>query len=197
MRFAFIQTGFDRLGDDFELLTRGGAIDVDGDEHGPVATLFEPCGQLAAGGGFTGALQASHENHRRWLGGELEAGGIAAQHLDQLVTDDLDDLLGRGESGKHFSANGFGADMFDELVDDVEVNVRFEHGGADLFERFLDVFFSERALPAEDFEGSLQFFCKVLKHRSDLQGSVVSGSGQRQGWSWVSWVAALARLSAS
>ena len=77
---------------------------------------------------------------------ELEAGGIAAEQFDQLVADDLDDLLGGRKSGKHFSANGFGADMFDELVDDVEINVRFEHGDADLFERFLDVLFSKRAL---------------------------------------------------
>ena len=28
------------LGDDFELLAGGGAVDVDGDEHGAVAGLF-------------------------------------------------------------------------------------------------------------------------------------------------------------
>ena len=103
--------------------------------------------------------------------------------VDQLVADDLDDLLGGRERGKHFSADGFGADVLDEVVDDVEVDVGFEQGDADFAQGFGDVFFSERALAAKDLEGALQFVCKVLKHRSRPvyrdQWSVVSG--QRPG----------------
>ena len=54
--FAFVKAGLDGLGDDFELLARGGTIDVDRDEHGAVSAFFEPLGELAGGGGFTGAL---------------------------------------------------------------------------------------------------------------------------------------------
>ena len=57
--------------------------------------------------------------------------------VDQFVADDLDDLLGGRKSGKHFSANGFVADVVYELVDDVEVDVGFEHGDANLAQRFL------------------------------------------------------------
>ena len=38
--------GFDGLGNDLELLARGGAVDVDRDEHGAVAALFEPRASL-------------------------------------------------------------------------------------------------------------------------------------------------------
>ena len=38
--FAFVETGLDGLGDDFELLARGGTVDVDRDEHGAVAAFF-------------------------------------------------------------------------------------------------------------------------------------------------------------
>ena len=132
-----------------------------------MATLFEPGGQLAAGGGFAGALQAGHENDRGRLRGELEAGGVFAEQCDQLVANDLDDLLGGRKRGEHFGADGLGADVLDEVVDDVEVDVGFEQGHADFAQGFGDVLFSERALAAEVLEGALQFVCKVLKHRSD------------------------------
>ena len=165
-QIAFVEAGFNGLGDDFELLARGGAVDVDRDQHGAVAALFEPRGELAGGGGFAGALQAGHEDHRGRLGGEFEARGVFAEQRDQLVADDLDDLLGGRERGKHFGADGFLADVLDELVDDVEVDVGFKQGHADFAQRFGDVFFGERALAAKVLEDALQFVGKVLKHRS-------------------------------
>ena len=85
---------------------------------------------------------------------------------DQLVADDLDDLLGGREGGEDFGADGLGADVLDEVADDVEVDVGFEQGHADFAQGFGDVFFSERALAAEGLEGTLEFVCEVFKHRS-------------------------------
>ena len=97
---AFVELGLDGFGDDFELLAGGGAVDVDGDEHGAVAALFEPGRELAGGGGFAGALQAGHENDRGRLRGEFEAGRVFAEEGDELVANDLDDLLGGRERGE-------------------------------------------------------------------------------------------------
>ena len=97
---AFVEFGLDGLGDDLELLAGGGAVDVDRDQHGAVAALLEPGGQLAGGGGFAGALQAGHQDDRGRLRGELEAGRVFAEQGDQLVADDLDDLLGGRERGE-------------------------------------------------------------------------------------------------
>ena len=37
---AFVELGLDGFGDDLELFAGGGAVDVDGDEHGAMAALF-------------------------------------------------------------------------------------------------------------------------------------------------------------
>ena len=76
---SFVELGVDGLGDDFELLAGGGAVDVDGDEQGAVAALFEPGGELAGGGGFAGALEAGHEDDGGGLGREFEARGVVAE----------------------------------------------------------------------------------------------------------------------
>ncbi len=113
---AFVEFGFDGFGDDLELLARGGAIDVDRDEHGPMAALLEPGGELAAGGGFAGALQAGHENDRGRLRGEFEAGRVFAEQCDQLVADDLDDLLGGRKRGEHLGSDGLDANVLDQVA---------------------------------------------------------------------------------
>ena len=103
---AFVEADFDGFGDDFELLAGGGAVDVDRDQHGAVAALFEPGGELAGGGGFAGALQAGHEDDGGRLRGEFEAGRVFAEEGDELVANDFDDLLGGRERGEDFSADG-------------------------------------------------------------------------------------------
>ena len=93
--------------------------------------FLQPCGELAGGGGFAGALQAGHQDDRRRLRGELEARGVLAEERDQFVAHDLDDLLGRRERGQHFLADGLVADVLDQVLDDVEVDVGFEQRDAD------------------------------------------------------------------
>ena len=159
----------DGLGDDGELFAGGGAVDVDGDEEGAVAPLLEPCRELAAGGGFAGALQAGHEDDGGRLGGEFEAGGVFAEDLDELVVDDLDDLLGGRERGGDAGAEGFFADVVDEALDDGEVDVGFEEGEADFAKGFADVFFGDGALAAKVFEGALELFLQIFKHGRRIQ----------------------------
>ncbi len=89
------------------------------------------------------------------------------EQLDQLVAHDLDDLLGGRKRGQHFGADGLGANVLDQVVDDVEVDVGFKQRHANLAQRFGDVLFGERALAAQILEGALQFICKVLKHSSN------------------------------
>ncbi len=146
------------------MLAGGGAVDVDRNQHGAVTALFEPGGELAGGGGFAGALEAGHENDRRRLRGEFEAGRVLAEEGDKLVADDFDDLLGGGKGGEDFGADGLDANLLDEVAGDVEVDVGFEQGSADFAQGFGDVFFSERALAAEGFEGALEFVGEVFKH---------------------------------
>jgi len=122
-----------------------------------VAGFFEPLGEFAAGGGFTGALEACHENDAGWLGGFLEARGVFAEDINELVVNDFDDLLGGAEGSGDFFADGAGADVLDQLVDDGEVDIGLEEGESDLAERFGDVLVGDRALAAETFKRTLEF----------------------------------------
>ena len=153
---AFVEVDAGGFGDDGELLAGGGAVDVDGDEHGAVAALFEPLGELGGGGGFAGALEAGHEDDAGRLRGGFELGDIFAEEGDELVVDDFDDLLGGAEGGGDLGAERLDADVGDEVVDDVEVDVGLDEGEADLAHGVGDVFFGDGALAAEGLEGTLE-----------------------------------------
>jgi len=104
-----------------------------------------------------------HQNDCGRLRGEFETRRILAQHRDQLVAHDLDDLLG-GDSAVSTRSDGLRADLLDEIADDVEVDVGLEQRYANFAQGFDDIFFGERALATEGFKGALQFICQILKH---------------------------------
>jgi hypothetical protein len=84
--------------------------------------FFEPLGELAGGGGLTGALQAGHEDDGGRLRGEVLKRAVSLPRMvDELVVDDFDDLLGGREGGGDLRAEGLGADVLDEVVDDVRL----------------------------------------------------------------------------
>ena len=87
----------------------------------------------------------------------MEAGGVFAEDIDELVVDDFDDLFGGAEGGGDFFADGAVADVLDQLVDDSEVDVGLEEGETDLAEGVGDVLVGDGALAAEIFEGTLEF----------------------------------------
>ena len=155
-KLAFVEVDAGGFGDDGELLAGGGAVDVDGDKHRAVAALFEPLGELGGGGRLSASLQPGHEDDTGRLRGGLELGNVLAEEGDELVVDDFDDLLGRAEGGGDLGAERLDADVGDEIVDDVEVDVGFDEGEADLAHGVGDVFFGDGALAAEGLEGTLE-----------------------------------------
>ena len=114
--FAFVDVGLDRLRDDFQLLARGGTIDVDRNQQRAMAALLQPVRQLAGGRRLTGTLQAGHENDGRRLRGKLQLGRVFAQDLDQFVAHNLDDLLAGRERGHHLLADRLRPDVVDQLL---------------------------------------------------------------------------------
>ncbi len=94
-----------------------------------------------------------------------------------------------------------------EVVDDLEVDVGFEQGDANLAQGFGDVFFSERALAAKVLEDALQFVGEVFKHgsvpvyrnrrkeigRCDRLGRSLASSFRGNGGSIAGWLAGYAR----
>ena len=140
-----------------------------------MAALFEPLGELAGGGGFTGALQAGHEDDGGRLGGELEAGGVLAEEFDELVADDLDDLLGGREGGSTSVPRALARMCSMSSLTTLRLTSASSRATRISLSASCDVLFVEGALAAEVFEGPMQLFCKVLKHRSDSSVSEACG----------------------
>ncbi len=161
---SFVDVALDGLRDDFQLLARGGTVDVDRDQQRTMSALLEPVRQFARGGRLAGTLQSGHEHDGGRLRGELHARGVFAEDLDEFVAQDLDDLLAGRERGHDFLADSLGANLVDELLDDLEVDVGLEQGHADFAQGLVDVFLGQRGLSAEGLEGALEFFLEILKH---------------------------------
>ena len=81
------------VADDLQLGHRVGPLQVGGDEQRLVALVLEPERELAGQRRLAGALQAGEHDHRRRVLGEAQPPGLAAEDLDELLVDDLDDLL--------------------------------------------------------------------------------------------------------
>ena len=69
-----------------------------------------------------------------------------------------------------------GANMLDQLLDDIEVDIGLEEGDTDFPQGLLHVFLGDGALTAKILEGALQFFGEIFKHGDTLSLSA-SGVG--------------------
>src|SRR5690606_2724706 len=131
-----------------ELVDGGRAIDVGGHEHRLAAVLAQAKGELRRGRRLPGTLEADHHQDR-WTGVELQVMPRAAEHLDELVVDDLDDLLAGIQAGEQVGADRALAHAGDEVLDDLEVDVGLEQGEADLTQRDVEVGLGDPGLAAQ------------------------------------------------
>ena len=90
-------------------------------------------------GGLAAALEAAHQDDGRGLGGELDPGVLPAHQGGQLLVDDLDDLLGRGQALEHFLPDRPFRDGLYKVLDDLVVDVRFQQRQFDLPHRLFDI----------------------------------------------------------
>ncbi len=98
-------------------------------------------------------------------GREAKSGlGLLAEQLEQFVADDLEDLLIGRKLQQDFGAQRLGANVGEQFVGDVHVDVAIEQGFANADQRGVQVLFGELALAAQVLEDALEFLCKVFKH---------------------------------
>ena len=118
---------------DLQLIDCGGAVNIACGEQRAVALLDKVFGQLGGMCGFARTLQAAHHDHRRRLGLDVNARGLAAAHqFRQLIVDDLD--------------------AGDKIFRNFIVDVRFQQGHAHLAHSVLNVLLGQLALAAQLFE---------------------------------------------
>ena len=144
LRSVFINGNTELFADDLELLNRGGPVDIaSGEQNALAVVLGNIRAELAAHGGLARALQPRHEDDRGLLVAEFELGVFAAHEARELFIYDLDDLLSRRQALEPFAANGAVRHGLDEILNDHEVDVRFQQGELDLAHGFLHVAFVE------------------------------------------------------
>ena len=90
-----VERHVDALAEHAQLLDRGRALEVGADEQRLQALRLQQARELAGGGRLPGALEAGEHHDGRRLRAHRELAGGAAERLDQLLVDDLDDLLRR------------------------------------------------------------------------------------------------------
>ena len=101
--------------------------------------------QLDRGGRLARALQADEHQHRRRRGRVGQAGSVGAQQLDQLLVHRLDHLLRRGQARRDLHPGKPATDVFDELFDDLEVDVCLQKGEAYLAQARVKVLGAQHA----------------------------------------------------
>ncbi len=151
-----------------ELLDRSRPLEVGGDEGRLLALLAEEQGELRRGGRLSRSLQAREEDDRRRPAGERELRAPAPHQRGQLLVDDLHDLLPRRQALEHVLAERALAHALDELLDDLEVDVRLEQREPDLAHRARDGLLVERAALADVPEGRLELVGQGFEHRQSV-----------------------------
>jgi len=147
-----------------ELIDRSRPVHVRRDEERAASLLAQEVRELCRGRRLPGPLQArEHDDRGRSLGAH-ERRGLAAEHLDERVVDDLHDLLRAGDRLEHLRAERALPDRRDELTDDLEVHVRFEQRDADVAERLLEIRLRDARAPAEALERDGQLVGELLEH---------------------------------
>ena len=141
-----------------QLFDGGGTVDVAGHQQRPLALFLEQAGQLGAVGGLTGALQAHQHHHAGGSGADVQLLVFPAHEGAQLLIDDLDDHLGRGQSLQHVGPAGPLGDGLGEALDHFIADVRLQQGHTHLAHGFLHVRRGKAALAPQLLEGSIQFF---------------------------------------
>ena len=141
------------LADHLELVDRRGAVYVARDEQrAPLLLLAQQACELGAVGGLARALQAGHHHDGGGIGRYGQAGRLSAEQGGQLLVDDLDDLLRRGQALEDLGIGRLFGDRLDEILGDLEVDVRLQKRHADLTHGLLDVGLGQPPLAAQVLE---------------------------------------------
>ena len=154
----------DLLAEHAQLLRRGGALEVGGDEQRLEAVLLEVQRQAPGERGLARALDAADEDLGGAALGPEHGLLVAAEYGDELVVDDADDLLAGRDRLQHVDADRALADARDEVAHDLEVDVGLEQRDAQLAQRGVEVVLGDAPAPAEAAEGGLEAFAEGVKH---------------------------------
>ena len=148
-----------------QLLNSRGTVDVASHQQGPVALAEEILRQLGGVSGLASALKAAEHQNAGGLGGRVQPLVLRAHQGAELVVDDLDYLLGRGQAFQHLRPYGALAHRPDEIPNHLVAYVRLQERHFDLAHSLLDVSLVQPALGAQPLEGLGQLIGKRFKRQ--------------------------------
>ena len=109
-----------------ELVDGCRSLEVGRDERRLLALLAQEQGELRSRRRLARSLEAGEEDDRWPLRGECELGAAGAHERGELLVDDLHDLLSRREALEDILPQRALANVGDEVLDDLEVDVCLE-----------------------------------------------------------------------
>ena len=151
----------------FQLLDSGRAVDVSGHHHDfLLLTLLQETRKLGHGGGFTGTLQARHQNNGRRLGGQIQGVVGIAHGVNQLVVDDLHKRLARVQALQHFLPQGLFLYLLDKLFHHRQGHIGLQQCLAHFAQGVADIVFGQGTLTCQAFKRRSQPIGEILEHGS-------------------------------
>ncbi len=165
-RVAGVERGAHLLGQTLQLGDRRRTTHVGADQQNPLlARLDEPAREFRCGGRLTGALQTGEQHYVGWLRPKLETGPSAPHEFDELVVDDGNENLARGQAGRDLLPLGFFLDAIEEGLDDREGDVGLQQRHPDLAQGLGDVLLADTTLTTQVLDGLGEFLTQVFEHR--------------------------------
>jgi hypothetical protein len=120
-----------------------------------MAGMNQPAAKFARRGSFAGPLQTDDHPYGRRARAEKRL-GVFAQEREKFIAHDFDDLLIRRKLQKNLGTESFLADVLEDFIGNVNVDVAFEQRFPDFSEPGVQVLFGELSLSAQIFEGTLE-----------------------------------------
>jgi hypothetical protein len=151
-------------GDRLQLLDRGGPVDVAGNDQHFLLLALEQQRELADSGGLARALQAGHQDHRRWRDGEVEPRARLAHQAGEFAVHHADQRLAGREAADHFLAERLRAHRVDEVLHHRQRDVGLQQRDAHFAQRVLHVRLGEARFAADRLDDLREAGCEVVQH---------------------------------
>ena len=149
----------------FQLLDRGGTIDVGADdEHALLHLVLQEPRELAGGRRLARALQARQQDDRRRCRDQVERRIATTHDVRELALDHANQRLPRRQRADDFLADRAFANLGDEIADDRQRDVGLEQREAHFAERVLDVVFGQPRLTAQALDDAGQAISERVEH---------------------------------
>ena len=147
--------------DHLQLRHRVRTLQIGRHQQRRVARLLEPVAELAGQRGLTGTLKAGeHDDRRRVLCEVQRTIDPLAEHVGELLVDDLHHLLGGVERVGHLGAQCTLTHLAGEGTHHVERHVGVEQRAADFTDRTIDIRLGKLALALEMLERIRESVCQ-------------------------------------